>query len=980
MLRLSFIYPGALWLLLILVPLWTLALLVPRRLSALRFWSSLGVRTALILALVLSLAGTQLVYGVDNLTTVFLIDSSDSISPSARSQAEAFVQESLGSMHPDDQAAVVVFGENALVERIPDHNPLLGRLSSVPVANRTNIEEAIRLGLALFPADSQKRLVLLSDGGENTGHALAAAQLAVAGAVPIEVVDLSRPDSGGEALVDNLEAPSHVRVGQEVELVATIESSIAQRARLQVFADQEIVVDQEQTLEPGLNRFSVTVKTAEPGFRRYRVQINPENDGRVQNNEAAVLVQVQGPPRVLLVEGQPGEARNLLNALSAANVAAEALAPARIPTDLAGLSAYEAVVLVNVPARDLPVKVMAMLPGYVRDLGKGLIMIGGDESFGVGGYGRTPVEETLPVYMDVRDRQERPNLALAFVIDKSGSMDACHCSGPSRQTAQFRQGGERKVDIAKEAVTEASMLLTPRDTLGVVTFDEGAQWVLPATVGATRDDVADAVSNVEPRGSTNVRSGLLAAEDMLLQADARIKHAILLTDGWGGGGSNLDIAERMRDEGITLTVVAAGSGSADYLENLALAGGGRYYPAEDMSEVPQIFLQETIMAVGNYIVEKAFFPAIAADSPLLSGFDAGLPQLYGYNGSTIKDTARSVLVSDDQSPVLAYWQYGLGRSIAWTSDAKGQWARNWVRWDQFPRFAGQLVGWVIPEKSNQSVLADVRVEGAQTIIDVAVQDGNGKPREDLRMTAALIGSSESPEPVTLAQVAPGEYRVSVPSPAPGTYLVQLSGQQEGRTVVQDVAGLVVPYSPEYRQDQSNPALLAELTQLTGGQALTAPEDAFAHTLSSVARAQEIALPLLVLALLLLPIDIAVRRLLLRRQDLAEARAWFQTRVFRHPAPVAVPDPTLTRLSTAKRRVSQRTERGPTTSDRRQMAAHKEVQRAGLEPETDRTQGGGAKPASSQSHSPQARSQEPSDPLERLREAKDRARRRARGEE
>src|SRR5262249_11969287 len=176
-------------------------------------------------------------------------------------------------------------------------------------------------------------------------------------------------------------------------------------------------------------------------------------------------------------------------------------------------------------------KAVATVPVYVRELGRGLVMVGGDRSYGVGGYGRTPIEEALPVYMDVRNREERPNLALVFIIDKSGSMDACHCSGPNRQTAQFRQGGVPKVDIAKDAVVQASALLSEQDTLGIVTFDDGAHWVLPARQGVSAAEVQDAVASVAPQGSTNVRAGLLAAEDTLLRTDARIKHAILLTDG-----------------------------------------------------------------------------------------------------------------------------------------------------------------------------------------------------------------------------------------------------------------------------------------------------------------------------------------------------------------------------------------------------------------------------------------------------------------
>ncbi len=975
MFKLSFIYPALLWLLLVLIPLWGLALAVPRRLPPWRFYGSLLLRSLLILVLVLSLAGTQLVSPVNHLTTVFLLDGSDSVTPSARGRAETFVQEALRTMSPADQAAIVVFGENALVERAPSTIQTLGSIASVPTANRTDLQEAIQLGLALFPADAQKRLVLLSDGGENTGQARSSAQLAAAGGVPIEVIDLAGPESGGEALVARLEAPSQAREGQESELVAVVESTVEQSVQLRIFADDELIVDQQQNLTVGSNRFTVRVSSEEVGFRRYRVQIDPQQDGRVQNNEAAALVHVQGPPRVLLIANQASEARNLLDALQAAQVQAEVSTPADMPHDLAGLSNYEAVVLVNVPAREMPVEVMRILPGYVRDLGKGLIMIGGDESFGVGGYGRTPLEEALPVYMDVRDRQERPNLALVFVIDKSGSMDACHCANPSRNSATFQPGGERKVDIAKEAVIQASALLSEQDTLGIVTFDSNAYSTLPATRGASPDAVADAVAAIDPNGSTNVYEGLQEAEAMLNGVDARIKHVILLTDGWGGSGSHLATAERMREQGMTLTVVAAGSGSAEYLDNLATAGGGRYYPVEDMSDVPQIFLQETITAVGNYIVEHPFVPAVAGNSPILDGFTEGFPGLSGYNGSTLKETARAVLVSDDQSPILAQWQYGLGRSVAWTSDAQSKWARNWVRWDAYPRFAAQMVGWVVPQESNQNIITDTRIEGPQTIINVMVQDNQGDVYEDLQMTATIIQEDHVQASVPLMQVGPGSYRTSVSGLSPGTYLVQLAGQQEGRTLVQDVAGLVIPYSPEYRQDQHNPTLLADLMRLTGGRPLEEPEESFAHTdnLKRVSRAQEIALPLLGLALLLLPLDIAIRRLLLRRADLQAGQSWLRQRfAFATPAtPSATPDATLTRLAQAKRRATR-----PTDMNAEQSPAQTQP-----EPQPRQQATRAERPVTpdpSSSAPPVSDAAQSS--LERLREAKERARRRARGEE
>ncbi|MFV9504076.1 MAG: VWA domain-containing protein [Oscillochloridaceae bacterium umkhey_bin13] len=953
--RLSFIYPELLWFLPLVGVILGLSLLMPRRLAPWRFWASLGVRTFIALALILAIAGVQLVLPVNNLTTVFLLDGSDSVPPAARAQAEAFIQDALREMPNGDQAAIVVFGGNALVERAPSNDQRLGRISSAPLASRTNLAEAIQLGLALFPAETQKRLVLLSDGGENAGRAVEAARLATARGVPITIVDLDLANSEAEALVARLAAPSAVRAGQAATIVATLESTVAQAATVRLLGDGGVLSETQVNLGPGSNEVAFTVEVEGAGFQRFRVQIQPTQDGRIQNNEAAALIQVQGPPRVLLVAEERNEALPLFAALQATNMVPEILGPGGMPRDLAGLSVYDAVILINTPARSLPVGAMASLPIYVRDLGKGLLMVGGDDSFGVGGYGRTPIEEAMPVYMDVRDREERPDLAMVFVIDKSGSMDACHCNDPGGGPMQA--SGVRKLDIAKDAVAQASALLGAQDTIGVVSFDSRALQTMPAVTGASIEQVVDALAGLEPRGSTNVRAGLQEAETLLQDVDARIKHVVLLTDGWGAGGDQTDIAERMRSQGVTLSVVAAGSGSADYLDRLAAAGGGRYYPVQDMADVPQIFIQETITTVGNYIVERPFMPVQIGESPVLAGV-GGLPTLYGFNGSTLKGSARMLLATDDDQALLAYWQYGLGRSAAWLSDTEGRWGADLVRWANFPRFAGQLVGAVLPVRGGQEISADVAVAGGETTIRL----NTGSVQDPLEVTATLIGTDGSRREVPLPQVGPSNYQGRLDSPTPGTYLVQISGRIGERVILQETAGMVVPYSSEYRGAQANPALLTELAVLTGGNELATPAEAFAPVGAWVTRAQEIGLPLVVLALLLLPVDIALRRLLLRREDLGALGTWMASR---RPQPVAAPaaaTPGIDRLNEAKQRAGERMT--PMGSD------------AALPP---------APPVAPSVPPPAAPPPTPApaptsdDPLERLRAAKERARRRAGGE-
>lgn len=967
---LSFIYPAALWLLLLIAPLLALALLAPRRLPPLRFWSSLLLRTLLFLALLGALAGTQIVRGVDHLTTVFLVDSSDSVSADERARAEQFIQAALGTMRQGDQAAIVAFGENALVERAPSPEQGLRRIQSAPVTTRTNLGEAITLGLALLPAETQKRLVLLSDGGENAGDVRAAVELAQARDVPIEVVPLGEA-TNDVVQISDLRAPATVRKGQTIPLQVVVESSIATQARLRIRAETELVTEQTVELRPGRQTFEFPVEAQSDGFARYSAEIELPNDNRQQNNQSAALVDVQGEPRVLIVEGKPGEAGNLQAALQAAQMNSQVVAPEGMPTTLAELGGYDALVLANVPAARLPAAGIKLIPAYVRDLGRGLLMVGGDRAYGMGGYNRTPVEEALPVNMEVRDKSRRPDVALVFVIDKSGSMAACHCDDPNQRGNMM--GGVVKVDIAKEAVIQASALLQPDDQVGVVAFDDVARWPVKLTRLPSLQEIEAAIAPVAPEGQTNVRGGLLAAKAELEQSDAKIKHVILLTDGWSSAGDNTDIAGQLRAEGITLSTVAAGGGSAPYLEQLAEQGGGRYYPVTNMEDVPQVFVDETVKTVGSYLIEEQFVPTLVGDSPILRGLtDAGWPALYGYNGTELKATAQDILRSPEGDPVLAQWQFGLGRAVAWTSDLKGQWGTDLVRWQSFGQFAAQLVGWTVPRDVENALNAQARIEGTQATITAAVVDKDGQPLTDATLAATVIGPDGVEQPVTMRQVGPGQFQATLPSPQTGSYLVQINAQRDGQTVGQQMVGLVVPYSPEYRQQQSNPALLTTIAAETGGQELTTPAAVFERNLRAVRRSQEISLPLLLLAVLLLPLDIAVRRLGLRRRDLSDGRAWVATRLSsRSAAQPAAVDPMLGSLQRAKARASTRNTRRPVSEEPQAQPVPEapEVSRRSAPP-IERPS-----PAETRQATEQAPVVDEQDALARLRAAKERARRR-----
>lgn len=856
-------FPTVLWLLVLLLPLWLMAWVAPQRKHGL--WLNLGLRSLLIVSLILSLAGVEIERNSNTLTTVFLVDHSASITPAMRARANAFVQDAIKAMPATDQAVVVAFGANAVVERsIAQNATEIMPNTGDPTKIGTNIQAALQLGIALLPSETNKRLVLLSDGGENAGSAQRAAQIAAAQNIPLSFVDLGEGLGSPEVQVSELQAPTTMRQGQALVLKVMMESSVAQVAHLRILGDGKLITERNVQLAVGTNRVEVQLGAQLAGVRRFRAEVTAAQDSITENNAAEALTQIIGIPRVLLVEGQPGRGKYLQSALAAAQIQSDVIAPQNLPQGLVGLSAYEAIALINVPVKALPANAQETLPAYVHDLGRGLLMIGGGQSFGLGGYNGTPIEQALPVSMDVRQTETRPNLAIVYVLDKSSSMQACHCRGPSREKdGYYDHQGRTKLEIGKDAVVRSVAVLDPRDVVGVVAFDGSVHWAFQPVAQAKPDAVLKAIAPLEPNGhETNVGIGLRAAEDALAKTDARIKHVILLTDGWSDGEDPVSIIKEMHSQGMTVSVVAEGLGSSPNLQQMADTGGGRYFAVKNMEDALQIFVQETRQVSQNFIIEHPFTPQYGVHTPILAGLDQGLPKLYGYNGTTPKQTASVALADADGTPVLAQWQYGLGRSVAWTSDTAGRWSKDWLAWSQFPRFAAQMMGWVLPSAENNPVQLTSNVADPQTTLQVTLPMTSTLSQDGLTLRATLLGPDGKLQEMPLVAQAAGIYQATIDTPPQGTYLVQVLGEQQGQVVLQNTGAFIVPYASEYRIHQSNPALLETLAHITGGGRLAQPIDAFAPVVHQNAHSvQDMSLPALFVALLLLPIDILVRRLI-----------------------------------------------------------------------------------------------------------------------
>ncbi len=840
----SFSQPYYLILLLLLpyfVYLWAHS---PRAFASWQQKAFLGLRLMVAVLLVLALSGLEFTFRHQERSVVYVADTSVSMAGVAGEAAD-WIAGSLAELPADVAAGVVSVGQKAMVENPVGSRPDFQGFQSVTNPDYTNLAAGLGLARAMLPENRGKQIVLISDGRENRGDAVEQARLLSQQGIRLDVLPLL-PETGPEALVKTVSLPSHLRKGEYFDIQAVIEATSPTRGTVRIMADNRVLKEEKISLSKGDNRRLWSARAENPGMYTERVELTAERETWQENNVGIGITQVAGTPRVLLVEGTAGESRALADALEMAQIDTEVTDPGFIPQTLAEMAGYSSIVLVNVPATDIPDQTMASLETYVRDLGRGLVMVGGENSFGLGGYFKTPVEKALPVNMDIRGKGEIPSVGLVLVIDKSGSMGGTDYGIP-------------KIELAKEAALRATEILDARDSLGVVAFDSSYKWVVETAPLKDKGKVEDSIGSIRAGGGTNIFPGLQEAYKSLVEAPVKVKHIILLTDGQSAyGGEYEGLLEKMKKDSVTLSTIAVGSDSdARLLSYLAEAGQGRYYYTDDFESIPKIFTRETIMATRSYLVQEPFTPVRRGSSSILP--QGGLPALFGYVATAPKSTAETILLSHKGDPVLARWQYGLGRTVAWTSDVKGRWAGEWIKWQSFPEFWAKVVSWTLPQESTGEMLVSTGREDGRGWVSVEIP---GEPGQVHDISARVISPDGTGQEIPLRAVGPGRYRESFDTEQTGAYIVQVIQRTGGGADRQQTAGLVVPYSPEFLFRPVSDDYFATLAAAGGGRVLDPEKDRGGiGRLPIPAVWGKIPLwpGLLVMATLLFPVDIAARR-------------------------------------------------------------------------------------------------------------------------
>lgn len=806
----------------------------------------LVVRAVGILLALAALAGPARVSQTGKKALGIILDASQSMGAEGIEKGLAEARRLQGSLGAEAESFVVLLGdEPALLPEGP--KPDVAAFLTTHGGD-SHYSAAVDYAQALFPAGASRDIVLIGDGHETRGRLLEAARQASVSGVRIHAIPIAGPRKPDARVRELVASRNRLNEGATLKLTAHLESTLEAQGTLKLFENGIQVEQRPVILKPGQPLSETFTRT--PGTRdtfKYRAVLEGiAADSIPANNSALTLVDVRGRLRLLYLDSETGEAAYLQQAMAKEGIELDLRQPGNIPSTLDQLSGYDGIILSDVPAHQIGEGAMNAMRDYVDKLGGGFLMLGGPNSFGLGGFYKTPIDDILPVRLKAPDEEEKQSAAVAIVMDRSGSM-----------------AGE-KLEMAKSASIATAEVLGRNDFIGIYAFDSEAHVVAPMTRLTSTATIAGQISSVASGGGTNLQPAFEQAREALRRVKAKVKHMIILTDGQTSGTGYEAMASQCRGEGITISTVSIGEGShVALLQAIASSGGGQSYTTTDAASITRIFTQDTLMHTGRMMREEPFIPNLVEKHPMLAGFDKWTsPDLLGYVKTIRKSTAQVPLLTDTGDPLLAHWRFGLGKVTAFTSDAKSRWASLWiVRWPDFSRFWSQLLRETARPPQGRHMDLATEMRGDDALLQVDLEEDAGTRANDARVQAEVffvaadaLGAPLKPvQNLSLGQTGPGRYEGSFRPDQPGVYLIRA---QSGAEMVS--AGLVHNPGSEASLGTVNESLLQQATQITGGKVLQPGQ---VPDLSQTRAVQYIELwPSLLLTLLFLfLVDLAIRR-------------------------------------------------------------------------------------------------------------------------
>jgi Ca-activated chloride channel homolog len=811
----DFTYPWAFALMLITPWIWWMQAAGHSGLTKGRGNVALIVRLILTSVLVCVLALPRSVTTSDVVSVIYNVDVSDSVND-AKEAVYSIVAATAAIKPPKDEAGLVIFGRTPAVEYPPRESFPFEKYTNSQVAeDATNLQQSLSLSAAMLPEENRGRVVLISDGTETIGELKHAITELQARDIQVDVMPIDVGSVKDEVYVERLDLPRFVKLGETYEAATVLTSLKDGTGTLVLMQNDEELQRMPVEFKAGKNRFAVPIKVDVPGYYEYetRIEVPSNRDYRSENNAVRNYLYIDGPGKVLIVHARganPKEWQYVQQALLEGEREVEVVNANNLPQDPLSLMPYDAVIFANVPADELTALQVQAVHDAVRNLGIGFIMLGGPNSFGPGGYQNSPIEDCLPVSMEISKKKILPKGALVIIL----------------HTCEFAQGNSWAKRITKEAIK----VLSAEDEVGAIGYgSKGEHWIFELTPAKDYDLVIPKINGAEigdmPEFTSTMEMGLKG----LLKSDAASRHMIIISDGDPPMPPPATL-QKFRDSQTSISTVAVfphGPRDAQILNAIASQTGGRFYFPSDPAELPSIFIKEAKTLRRSQIQKRTFTPRLLNDDPILRDISS-VPPLHGYVLTSEKEDARATvllsappkegdLVADDSDvdPVLAVWRYGLGATAAFTSDLTDDWGKDWVKWEQFQQLVTQMTTKVSRKKRDQYLRVYTYVNGNEGV--VVVEDFH--PEEMLLdMSVNVSAANGFRHTATVRQIAPRRYQTTIPLQGKARYQVQVTGSGTDRTEVA-YGGFIVSYSPEYLRFQANPIALREIAEQTGGMEL-----------------------------------------------------------------------------------------------------------------------------------------------------------------
>ena len=818
---------------------------------------ALALRLILLGLFLMTLAGPRAVRENDDLALIYALDLSDSMSRPVQDEAIRYILETAGSKSEEDSVGLVLFGSDAAVELPPRQSFPFEAVNSQLAKDGTNLEKGLGLAAAVIPEENPGRIVLISDGTSTEGDVTTTLEQVHARGIAVDVLPVEM-SLDKEAWLERIDLPTTVKVGESYEANVLLTALHQGSGTLIVQENGNEIFRQEVDFQTGKNRFTLPIYLREANYYEYTARlIMPEGeDGWEGNNVAVNDLFLRGKGKTLIVTNPDGDPRDwepMVQALRESNRIIEIKDAYAFPRTAISLMPYDSVVFVNVPSDAFDAIQLEAVKRAVYSQGMGFLMVGGENSFGPGGYHRTPIEETLPVSMDIKQKKILPKGALVIIL----------------HTCEFEGGNTWGKRIAKQAVR----VLGSEDEVGIVDYEGGKeQWIFPLTKVDNYERLAMKINQAQPGDMPTFAPTMQLAFDALKVNDAAMKHMIIISDG-DPVPPTPPLVQAYVDGKISVSTIGINPhrpSDTAILESISEETGGRYYEPNDPEQLPSIFIKEAKTLKRSMIQNEPFTPRIEFPSPVLKGIDAA-PELLGYVLTSAKPRSHTILrgpEDEEINPVLSTWRFGTGSAAAFTSDLSSNWGASWMRWDKYRAFVSQLLTEISRGEEESDLHLQVSASGNQGII--SVEDHHDEPGF-MEVQARVIGPDDREEVVTLSQVAPRQYHATFPLWGTGRYQVLAAGAGAGRSD-KAISSLPVAYSPEYLQLQSNMKALKDIAERTGGRVLTGQETVlfdFERVTKESSRA--VIDWFLILLACLVPLDVGLRRVQL---DFSVIKGWF----------------------------------------------------------------------------------------------------------